>query len=381
MRPLYSQIALLCFAIILAGCGLPPKSPSPPAGQPSITPLQVSSPTTMIPPVTSLPTPAYLAGEVRLVQLPQGPPFGFSNSYALFVLEGHFVVYDFADPTAPVHVWQSERLGEDVWGLAASEGRAYIVADGILQIWDVTKTSHFRLIGSIRVGEEKALISDTRLYLFQQEGDRVHFLSTVDSPRELGRVILDRPVPHWLSVLRGHLYFLYDGRVDLVDISDPSIAIPRATFSLPINVESRIEAEGDYVYIGTHSGVWILDVSDPANPHLVGHYFNLPIDHLAIVGRRGFLISSICEGEVDESGQVSYGCGHGADVVDFSRPGVPNHVRYIRLYLGQGDYGYIEESRHLGHFLFLKSNTGFWYVLDLRWLEPTKTMPVPSSGG
>jgi len=58
------------------------------------------------------------------------------------------------------------------------------------------------------------------------------------------------------------------------------------------------------------------------------------------------------------------------EVVDFSRPGDAKLIGYVHLHLAEADLGYIEEARFLGHYAFLKSNTGFWYVLDLGWLNP-----------
>lgn len=331
-------------------------------------------------PMITLPTKSYLnlGKEIRLVPFLGGIPFGVLGSYVFVVDEGHLSIYDLSDLGTLARIWQSRYLGKDVLGITTLDGKAYIVVDGVLEIWDVTDFSLLRVLGNLRVeGQQIITISNTRLYLIQLEGEK-WILSVVDvslpaSPQELGKATLALTGPHRphrLIIIGNHLYCLYNGQVDLFEILTPSVVMLRKSLSLPTNIESQVTEEGNLAFIGTHSGVWVLDISDFTNPVQVGHYLNLPVDHMGIVGHKGYLISSICEGEVTENGQVSYGCGRVIDLVDFSRPEMPSPIGYARLYLAETDYGYIEEARFLDHYAFLKSNTGFWYVLDLNWLNP-----------
>lgn len=376
MRLLDLRIVLICLALLLAACTIPAT-----AGPPYNSPIRPSpsqprySSITTLPTAQPRPTLNLFEREFHLTQFLEGIPFGVLGSYAFVVDKGYLGIYDLSDLEAPVRIWQSGRLGEDVLGITALNNKAYTVADGVLEIWDTTDLSFLKILGTLEVKEQLVItISNTRLYLIQLEGEKWG-LSVVDisrptSPQELGEATLELASPHRLIVIGNHLYCLYDGRVDLFDISNPSVAVLRRSLSLPTDIKSQVAEKGNFAFIGAHSGVWVLDISDFTKPIQVGHYLNLPVDHIGIVGQKGYLISSICEGEVAEDGQVSYGCGHVIDVVDFSRPEMPDSIGYVRLHLAETDYGYIEEARFLDRYVFLKSNTGFWYVLDLNWLNP-----------
>lgn len=379
MRPLDLWIVLICLALLLAGCTIPAT-----AGPPYISPIRPSPSQPRYSPIAILPTPRpsptlnFFEKELYLTQFLEGTPFGILGSYVLVIDEGHLGIYDLSDLEVPVHIWQSGRLGEDVLGITALNNKAYTVADGVLEIWDTTDPSHLDLLDTFEVeGRQVIAISNTWLYLIQLEGERWS-LSIVDisrpgGPQELGKATLgltDPYHPHRLIIIGNHLYCLYDGRVDLFEILTPPVVILRKSLPLPTDIESQVAEEGKLAFIGTHSGVWVLNISDFTKPIQVGHYLNLPVDHMGIVGHKGYLISSICEGEIAENGRVSYGCGHAIDIVDFSRPEIPISIGYARLHLAETDYGYVEEARFLGPYAFLKSNTGFWYILDLNWLNP-----------
>lgn|GEM_PF-5833397 len=382
MRVLNLSKVLLCLVIFLAGCTsfLPMAEPSLPA-QPLMSPLRQSTPS-IFQPTLATPTPRSTESpepfeiEVQLGEMPKGTPFSSCNTTVFLIEQGCLTVYDLSNPLTPVRVGQSERLGEDVLGVSVSDSRAYVVVDGDLQIWDVADVSHPNLLSSVWVGQQEVLISGSRLFLVQSEGGEVRKLSTIDIsqpalPQELGETALKLPLPHRLIIAGNHLYCLYDGRVDLFDVSDPSLVTLRARLFLPTNIQSQLIEENGHAFIATRSGIWVMNITDPASPIQVGHYSNLPVDHLGVVAdHRLALLSSICEGEVTEDGQVSYGCGHLIEVVDFSRPGDAKLIGYVHLHLAEADLGYIEEARFLGHYAFLKSNTGFWYVLDLGWLNP-----------
>lgn len=99
------------------------------------------------------------------------------RTLAALVHEGRLLTYDLVDPFAPVLVWESTRLGENVRGLVVSETNAYLVVDGKLQIWDVLNGE---LLSSLDADAQEAAILGGQLYLIRSKILQVESLAVVD---------------------------------------------------------------------------------------------------------------------------------------------------------------------------------------------------------
>ncbi len=380
MKPLTSRLIPPCFLIfLLLACGpaIPESSIISPPRTQQPTRKEITFPPTIPSSVQPKATPTSRPFEKESIpiRLSGEAPFALSNGYAFLVSGGRLVVEDLSDLAAPTRIWQSEQLGREVSGIAVMGYRIFLLADGALQIWEATDVFHPNLLSSIWVGEQRVAIVGARLYLVSFPDDEVCNITTFDltqpgNPQELGKTVLDLPKPHRWMIIDKHMYGLYDGHVELFDLSNPSRAVLLASLAVPTDIRSQVMEKSNSLLIGTHSGVWVFDISNPRNPQGVAHYQNLPVDHLGIIGDRGYLITSICEGEETEEGQVVYGCGIVVEVVDFSLPNSPSHLGYVRLRLAEGDFGYIEEARFLKPYAFLKSSIGFWYALDFSVFDP-----------
>ncbi len=166
-----------------------------------------------------------------------------------------------------------------------------------------------------------------------------------------------------------HLYFLHEGYTDLYRIKPDCHLVLEGRLPVSTDISSEVAENRGYAFVGTGSGLWSLDIRNPSAVRQAG-YYSFPVHHLAVEGSTGCLISSFCEGEETEDGKFSYGCGHVVEVLDLSRPEEPKLLGYARLHLAQTDPGYLEEARFPGGYVFLKSNMGSWYLLDLEWLKP-----------
>lgn len=67
-------------------------------------------------------------------------------------------------------------------------------------------------------------------------------------------------------------YLLYSGKLEIVDVSSPSLPVVMGWLALP-SEGSNVSISGDYAYVADRSdGVRIIDIRDPRNPSEVGFY-------------------------------------------------------------------------------------------------------------
>ncbi len=373
-RNLCTVLLLLCAACTAPGSDqVGPTHTAPTSSVATPLPIALTAATpTSVP--TALPTPFDI--DVDLTLLPGSPPLAFADPYILHVLDGRLTVAGPTDTMSTGWTWQSMVLGQDVVGLTAIGGKAYLLVDDVLQVWNVEDPTAPVLAGTVPLAHRQTVLSidGTRLYLLQRREGKYDEIVTFDlsqpaQPKMIGSTPLDIAIPHQAMAYYDRIYCLYDGSVQVFDLSDPARVVPLQTLSLPTDIKSQISTDGSSVYIGTHSGLWILDASNKAILTEAGRYTNLPVDLMGIVASKGYLINSICEGGESEDGSISYGCGITVDVLDLSDPTQPRSIGYARLHLASTNDGYIEQARFLGEYAYLRTSTGLWYMLDLRGLQ------------
>ena len=112
----------------------------------------------------------------------------------------------------------------------------------------------------------------------------------------------------------GDKYPEYTGEMHIIDISVPSS--PRfAGMYENLNIPMAIQVKGNFAYIGDGSeGLVVLDITDPANPNLVGNHDSRGIYDLAIDGNYVYL--------------ARY--SNGLRVLDISTPTLPYDKRGFR---------------------------------------------------
>jgi hypothetical protein len=195
------------------------------------------------------------------------------------------------------------------------------------------------------------------VHVIMSNGEETAVMCTFDfsdpaAPRERAVIHLAR-FPHDLALRDAYGYALYDGYLDVLDLTTTPTATSLLTLSVPANITSHIQVVGDSAYIDTNDGLWILDVSDPAAPREVGHYqLDIPVASADIVGTRAYLTYQLCGWEPDENGEPAGGCGQGVEVVDLEDVSRPRLLGSYGLTIGQNQ-AWIEHAQLAGHTLYL----------------------------
>jgi hypothetical protein len=86
----------------------------------------------------------------------------------------------------------------------------------------------------------------------------------------------DRPNVHWVLgvAVSGNYAFLADQDYGLliIDISDPANPTLLGTYDVP-SYTKNVVVSGDYAFVADdHSGLYVIDIADPENPSLLGSY-------------------------------------------------------------------------------------------------------------
>ncbi|OPY19437.1 MAG: LVIVD repeat protein [Methanomethylovorans sp. PtaU1.Bin093] len=95
-------------------------------------------------------------------------------------------------------------------------------------------------------------------------------ISDVSNPSEVGRVIIPSRVDE--VVLSENYAFItgYENGLFVVDITDPSV--PKLVGSYDTQGADNIAVSGNYAYIAVGDGLVILDISNPSGPAFAGKY-------------------------------------------------------------------------------------------------------------
>ena len=105
------------------------------------------------------------------------------------------------------------------------------------------------------------------------------FFGEVDTPSALGNVQLElagqipNPTTYSVAVQGDYAYVDISSRLVVIDISNKVNPIPVGQTEVLPGIASDILVSDDFAYVaGGTSGVYIIDISDPAAPSKVGHY-------------------------------------------------------------------------------------------------------------
>jgi len=205
--------------------------------------------------------------------------------YAVSVGSELMVIYDVADISNPVLLSETE----GVRGVDIRKKGDYIFVSGghtdPISVWDVSDPENPQCLETLPInGHGMYLVGDT-LYVCDHSG---HKFISVDISDPTNLSVLDE--------LSGTTYFYgcHDVHVDgdyayitnyladtdeygivVVDVSDPS-DMSVVGYAGENTKNSHVTKKGDIVFTGSHdpdSGLRVWDVSNPASPTLIGHFF------------------------------------------------------------------------------------------------------------
>lgn len=316
---------------------------------------------------TSLPRPFELT--VSLPAVPYSLPFSLTDEIAFIVDDTHFTILNIAEAANPKLLWQSESLGDSIQGVGMKENHAYIIGDNELMVWSVENLQNPMVIATFPIpsGSPYFDIEENLLYIvtISLEGSQITTidLSIPDTPIELGTAELNWTKVFFPFTISNNLLFLIDDDyVEIVDISDPVSLEPVAQLSAPTNINSEAEIVNNLLYIGTHTGTFIYDITDIDNPQQVGQYANFQLNDINIDGSIAYLFTEICGFEPSDDGEITGGCGRLLEIVNFSNPAQPEIEGLLHLGI-RDNQSYVESVTMHGGLIFFEAG-GKLYLLD-----------------
>lgn len=136
-------------------------------------------------------------------------------------------------------------------------------------------------------------IAASHLYIGIGSELRILDVSNPANPSPAGSLILDQTIGHVYATgnyvyVGNYSNYPYEGELTIVDVSQPAQPVWLSSL-IGVSQIRHMALSGNYLYLGTENGVDIVDVSDPVNPWLVGHFEHYPfyfyqINKFVVVG-------------------------------------------------------------------------------------------------
>jgi hypothetical protein len=242
------------------------------------------------------------------------------GSYAYVANGRHGLrVIDVSTPSSPIEVGFYDTPGQ-AYGVAVS-GRFAYVGDHLtgLRVIDVSTPSNPIEVGFHDTPESASGVAVSGSYAYVADGYslRVIDVSTPSNPIEVGFVDTGHGATD--VVVSGSYAFVAGGHWDsgalrVIDISTPEHPIEIGYFR--IRVVYGVDVSGRHAYVAAASGLWVIDVSTPANPRTAAFFDTT--DHareVAVSGVHAFVAKDNHPGEPT-----------GLLVIDVSDPSRPVEV-------------------------------------------------------
>jgi hypothetical protein len=256
-------------------------------------------------------------GVVGTVEIPAGPDVfrrgvAVSGNYA-YTTGGSsgLEVVDISDPFNPSLIasvaisWPRD--------IVISGHYAYVIGDDF-HVIDISDPSNPAIAGTSAYGGAALALSGTYIYSVVSDTLNVTDVSVPATPVHVGAAFLPADDPMWalrcIAVSGNYAYVAGTRRKQsstffAVDISDPSNPV-RSLDSSPISLPKYVTAitvSGNYAYVAADS-LYVLDISDPLHPTLVGTSFKAEAYGVFLTGDLAYV--------------ADY--KHGLDAIDISDP-------------------------------------------------------------
>jgi hypothetical protein len=255
--------------------------------------------------------------------------------------QGALLLFDVSNPAAPMQRAYLPQPGSAAIRLA--DGLALIAAGRSLQIVDVSDSDHPAVRGSVEApGRILGLsLAAHRAYVTTQGNDKgghgalsIFDISDSTRPTLLGSVSALDPAPMGVLVRDNLAYMADTSSLAIVGVSNPGAPKRIGSYELSSEVAQgmlgpeykdvllsaeSVQVIGPRAYLGTNVGLVILDVSNPAEPVLLGSYTKTgpySISDIEVTADRAYMTFA-------NWGSTDFG---GMDVVDISDPAHPKLV-------------------------------------------------------
>ncbi len=212
-----------------------------------------------------------------------------NNNYAYMGEGGNLRIFDVSDKTNPVEI---SSIGVYFKQLVSDDGFIYATEEyGSLSVINVTDPHNPTVAaslpyGTIRGAVNIAINSDNLLVADILHGFHILDVSDPTNPAEIslfrtGFSISDIVVSDnfiYASDTYNGLYILRYGNKS--DISCVAKLVPESE----INTYYCLTLHGNYIYLGSEYGIYIIDVSDPCNPFIVSEVATQKVDIIEVRG-------------------------------------------------------------------------------------------------
>jgi len=219
----------------------------------------------------------------------------WSEAYDVAVVGDHAFVEDYylgmrvvnvSNPASPSEVGSYQHYS-DGRGIAASSNYAYIAADYLgLRIVDVSNPNAPTLVGSISVSARSHHVTVSGSYAYLSLFDP-YSVAIIDISNPSNPVAVGSYPGTWVcTAVDGNYAYLADGMngMRILDVSNPTSPTVVGNYDPAWGV-GRITISGSFAYVGSDSGLRVLDISDFNAIREVGYYFipSMPHDNDIVV--------------------------------------------------------------------------------------------------
>ena len=262
------------------------------------------------------------------------------GDYLYVSADGFVHVFDVSAPTNPISLGAVETFsGQSV---TASGGKAFVAnCCGTAMVRVAFGSPLF--FGTFPRGGGKHVIAGDRLYSVPSFDGRLHIIDVSDPQIDLAPFVGGLSLPNWaLSVaVSGATAFIgtvdFPPRLETIDISDPSAPSLLGSVDL-LAYPSDVALNGDHAFVACEDGLRVVDTSDPSMPEVVA---SVPTPNRA----RGLaLTANLACVAAEDAGILIF------DVSDPTSPLLVNTVDFFHeIYdvAASGEYAYVPAIDHL----------------------------------
>lgn len=311
-----------------------------------------------------------------------GPSFDIVESGGiLYVAQGGEIrVYDISSPSYVEQLTWKDHLskiviGSPIQSVALEGSTLFVAADDCLAIVDVSSPPSPQLISTYAnpypgTSMREVTLYDGYAYLsIYNKGIQVVDISDLTRPRTVRTVPLggyDRPRGSCIDDHYLYVAMETDHRLVVLDIADPAApeVLGRYTSSGELRSFSAVAVKDGYAFVTEyHNGMHTIDVTDPANPHLVSSLMGMDANDIEILGDDAYI-------------SVRY---QGYTIVDISDPIHPSITEEI---FDHSIAGYVEGIDVNADYVFIAaSSLGFGIFGNTNSSPPSLLVKVPVVGG
>jgi len=206
------------------------------------------------------------------------------------------LVIDVSDPANPIIVGSVNATGLSD-SIAVANGYAYVLADGGLQVVDISTPTAPEIVGSSNIGSSNHIsVANGYAYVARPGGLHIIDISTPTTPVVVGSVNISYPTD--VTVENGYAYVVdsnysnpQDSGLKVIDISSPIAPVIVGSVSVAHSGQLFMAVSNGYAYLARSSGpepIKVIDIRSPTAPVVVGRV-HTPGDIYDLTAANGYL--------------------------------------------------------------------------------------------